>query len=358
MSNNNDECLSFIVEWFDPMPMLIRKYLLKYYVEMHQVEMIDIKNKKQFLKKSPCPPEVSASDFFIGSKIYLYCRELNIVDYGDSKTKAKFNYVLQPAVVILTQSSYQQWGRIFQLLNNELNLIKLKSILVSATAGNSICEVLNLNPRQALKEFTDGVTVVVLFQGEDAFTKIGHIIQQESTNNKQPLFYSASTHAQSSELQRQLLDASSSSSHPSSVTYDSCTCCVVKPHATKDKQFGLILDHIIAQGYEVSAMKSIQFEKAQAEEFLEVYKGVIPTFNDHVTQFCLGTSIALEVRAQEAVQTFRETAGPWDVDMAKELRPDTIRGKYGYDNIRSAIHCSDLPQDGVIDCEYCFKLIN
>jgi len=105
-------------------------------------------------------------------------------------------------------------------------------------------------------------------------------------NNKQPLFYSASTHAQSSELQRQLLDASSSSSHPSSVTYDSCTCCVVKPHATKDKQFGLILDHIIAQvslsmivvmmvmiminyfqcthlyifiqGYEVSAMKSIQ----------------------------------------------------------------------------------------------------
>jgi hypothetical protein len=66
-------------------------------------------------------------------------------------------------------------------------------------------------------------------------------------NNKQPLFYSASTHAQSSELQRQLLDASSSSSHPSSVTYDSCTCCVVKPHATKDKQFGLILDHIIAQ---------------------------------------------------------------------------------------------------------------
>ena len=31
----------------------------------------------------------------------------------------------------------------------------------------------------------------------------------------------------------------------------------------------------------------------------------------------IGTSIALEVRAQEAVQTFRETAGPWDIDMAK-----------------------------------------
>ena len=31
----------------------------------------------------------------------------------------------------------------------------------------------------------------------------------------------------------------------------------------------------------------------------------------------VGTSIVLEVRAQEAVATFRETAGPWDIDMAK-----------------------------------------
>ena len=37
----------------------------------------------------------------------------------------------------------------------------------------------------------------------------------------------------------------------------------------------------------------------------------------HTTILAAGTSIALEVRAQEAVQTFRETAGPWDVDMAK-----------------------------------------
>ena len=37
----------------------------------------------------------------------------------------------------------------------------------------------------------------------------------------------------------------------------------------------------------------------------------------HTYILTAGTSIALEIRAQEAVQTFRETAGPWDVDMAK-----------------------------------------
>ena len=49
----------------------------------------------------------------------------------------------------------------------------------------------------------------------------------------------------------------------------------------------------------------------------QVYQGVIPDFPEHVTQLSLGTSVALEVRAQSAVQTFRETAGPWDVEMAK-----------------------------------------
>jgi hypothetical protein len=48
-----------------------------------------------------------------------------------------------------------------------------------------------------------------------------------------------------------------------------------------------------------------------------VYKGVIPDFADHVAQLAMGLCIALEVRAENAVRTFRETAGPWDVEMAK-----------------------------------------
>ena len=44
---------------------------------------------------------------------------------------------------------------------------------------------------------------------------------------------------------------------------------------------------------------------------------MIPDFADHVTQLCLGISVALEVRAENAVRTFRETAGPWDIEMAK-----------------------------------------
>ena len=51
MASTRDEALLFVVEWFDPLPRLKRKYLLKLLVEQMQVEMVDLKSKKMFLKK-------------------------------------------------------------------------------------------------------------------------------------------------------------------------------------------------------------------------------------------------------------------------------------------------------------------
>ena len=65
----------------------------------------------------------------------------------------------------------------------------------------------------------------------------------------------------------------------------------------------------------------------------------------------------MEVRAEDPVNTFRESAGPWDSHMAKELQPGTIRAIYAQDNIRNALHCTDLPTDGELEVEYCFKIM-
>ena len=86
--------------------------------------------------------------------------------------------------------------------------------------------------------------------------------------------------------------------------------------------------------------------------------GVILEYSDHVLQLTAGLSIAIEIRAQNAVTTFRESAGPWDIEMAKALRPQSIRGKYGLDLLRNAIHCTDLATDGVTECEYVFKIMS
>lgn len=57
------------------------------------------------------------------------------------------------------------------------------------------------------------------------------------------------------------------------------------------------------------------------------------------------------------MKAFRETAGPWDVDMAKELRPNSIRGIFGENSVRTGVHCTDLPEDGPSECRYFFELM-
>jgi nucleoside-diphosphate kinase len=112
MSFPNNEQWLFVVEWFDPQPQMKKQFLLKYFVETHFVEMVDIKLKKMFLKKSACPAEIAPTDFFIGGSLLLYSRELTIVDYGDSFTRNKFAQSIQRVVAIFGQDVYSQWGAI------------------------------------------------------------------------------------------------------------------------------------------------------------------------------------------------------------------------------------------------------
>jgi nucleoside-diphosphate kinase len=57
------------------------------------------------------------------------------------------------------------------------------------------------------------------------------------------------------------------------------------------------------------------------------------------------------------IPAFRKLCGPHDPEIAKHLRPESIRAKFGIDRVQNAIHCTDLPEDGVIDCEYFFSIM-
>ena len=70
---------------------------------------MDVKSKKMFLKKSPCPAEIDASDFVLGAKLFLYARELTIIDYGDGTTRGFLHHQLQKCVAVFTSESIQDW---------------------------------------------------------------------------------------------------------------------------------------------------------------------------------------------------------------------------------------------------------
>ena len=46
-----------------------------------------------------------------------------------------------------------------------------------------------------------------------------------------------------------------------------------------------------------------------------------------------------------------------DPEIAKNLRPNTIRARFGLDKVKNAIHCTDLPEDGTLESEYFFSIM-
>jgi nucleoside-diphosphate kinase len=103
-------------------------------------------------------------------------------------------------------------------------------------------------------------------------------------------------------------------------------------------------------------MELFALDKPTAEEFFEVYKGVLPEFPNMIEHMTSGPCIVLEVRQENAVNSFRSLCGPMDPEIAKSLRPNTIRARFGHNRTMNAIHCSDLEEDGCLEVEYFFSI--
>ena len=74
----------------------------------------------------------------------------------------------------------------------------------------------------------------------------------------------------------------------------------------------------------------------------------------------------MEVKGEDAVLRVRAMAGPRDVDVGLRIRPESLRAKFGTPASQGgpglrgkiAIHTTDLPEDGPLECENLFSLID
>ena len=82
---------------------------------------------------------------------------------------------------------------------------------------------------------------------------------------------------------------------------------------------------ILAAGFEISAMEIFNLSRPVVEEFMNVYKEVLPEYLPLIEHLSNGPCVALEVRQENCVAQFREFCGPHDPEIAKHLRPNTLR---------------------------------
>ncbi len=66
---------------------------------------------------------------------------------------------------------------------------------------------------------------------------------------------------------------------------------------------------------------------------------------------------AIELVGDDAVSVLRGVCGPYMPDVARTLAPESIRAQIGVDNVRNAVHCTDLPRDGPLESKYIFHVV-
>lgn len=230
-------------------------------------------------------------------------------------------------------------------------------------------------PSQRAMELAQGVVL--------ALEIIGAGVQQALLDASQPQSSSASLDAR--ELGSALRDVHVASSErlaeseleflfsnpalQTTATFTNCTLAVIKPHAVSGGMAGNIIDAILRLGFDISAMELFTLDKTAAEEFLEVYKGVLPEYFQLVEQFVAGPLIACEIRAAKerlvgadgeavsVVQAFRAAVGPSDPEVAKHIRPRSLRAIFGQNKIKNALHCTDLEEDGVLESQFFHSIL-
>ena len=390
-----EERYAFTAEWYDPNAALIRRYLLNYYPSDNTCEMVDLKSRKLFLKRSPCE-RVTLKDLFIGAVVNIHSRQLNITQYGDEFTEKKLKSKKEQTLgIIKPDCSSSKVGQILDRVTREGFLISQARMvqLSQKEAQEFYAEHIGKPFFERLVGFmTEGPVVAFEITGEDAVPRWRHVLG--------PTDSSVARHEAPGSLRAQFgTDKTRNACHGSDsqasaereITFFfggagggggagfagagkprgrtpaklvNSTLGIVKPHAVLDGLAGQIIEGITSAGLSVTGLQLHYMNKANAEEFLEVYKGVVAEYAGMVEELCSGPCVALEISGgggaaeTSAHAIFRELVGPLDPEIARTLRPNTLRARFGRDKVRNALHCTDLPDDASLEVEYFFRILD
>ncbi|KAJ3247298.1 Nucleoside diphosphate kinase 7, partial [Borealophlyctis nickersoniae] len=116
-----------------------------------------------------------------------------------------------------------------------------------------------------------GVAMEVMKGG--GVEEVGGLADQFQSNGKSSFIVLTSNHLP------YIFSETSSQHLVRTARFQDSTLCLIKPHAVNAGQAGKIIDAIIKEGYHISDMELVHLDKANAEEFLEVYKGVVPEYH-------------------------------------------------------------------------------
>jgi nucleoside-diphosphate kinase len=129
------------------------------------------------------------------------------------------------------------------------------------------------------------------------------------------------------------------------------TLTIVKPDAVAKRVTGEILSRFEKAGLEIVALKKLRLTEEQARGFYAVHKER-PFYGELVNFMTSGPVVVGVLEGPDAIAKNRELMGPTDSTKAE---PGTIRGDFGTNIERNAVHGSDAPATARVEITYFFN---
>ena len=126
---------------------------------------------------------------------------------------------------------------------------------------------------------------------------------------------------------------------------------IVKPDAVAKNAVGGVIAMVEGAGLRVLGLKMLKLSQAQAEAFYAVHKER-PFYGDLVRFMTSGPCVVMALEGESAVTRYRDTMGPTD---STKAGPNTIRGKFGTNIEKNAVHGSDGPDTARVEIGFFFS---
>lgn len=376
-----EQCI-FFAEWKDPASQDIRQFKLLYFTTDDTLEMWDMKNQRLFLRRIKSGG-ITLSDIYSGAIVKIFSRSMLITGYADQITETYMNTVAQKTLGILKPNSMDKKSTILKLISsNDFRIVNLRMANIDETQGSVLYEEFMDEEfyRKLIKSLTEGPSLIFELLGKNAVSRWLELIGPDDPNDAK---ISASESIRAQFGIDRINDVMYTSRSPLALTKDlelffpkrnpkacelnlalsmvNSTCCVIKPHIIKDGKMTDIICMIEEElGFKITAMRMCYLSIDEAEDFYEVYKTVLEHYRGMVDELSSGPCLAMEISASDDINTpdeFRQRVGPFDPELARKLRPNTIRARFGKTKVENAVHVSDIPEDAIIELQYFFQQV-
>ncbi|XP_041974967.1 nucleoside diphosphate kinase 7-like [Aricia agestis] len=369
---------TFLCEMYDEAEKEVKELILNFFPFDNSVQVIDPKKGKNLVKRVQLPP-LRLEMLEIGNIVNIFSKLLHIKDCAPATKRDLFKNYERTFALIKPIPASEHGKVITFIMKHGFRIVRMKNGRVSKDFVMQMYR--DIDDNQTLPVIIDYVTsgevIGLELEGANAIEKwrecLGATDPSEALPGTLRNLYGKNklenvAHAcKTSESVKTVLDLyfgfdDGKPKVPFQATFKNCTCCIIKPHVLIDGNVGAILEQIVTSGkFYISAIAMFSVTLTDAREFYEVYKGVLPEYEDMCVHLAEGKCIALEVKCIDSklncVCEFRKECGPRDPDLCRQLYPNSIRAQYGKSIVHNAVHCSDLTEEGEIEVEYFFKLL-